>query len=97
MSWLIASLSHLPGMLTCRELESFMVDYLDGKLRWREALPFRLHVFFCPVCRAYIQAYDRARKLAKGVLPLCKDDGTAADVPPELVEAIMRRRGAPPA
>ncbi|RME66385.1 MAG: zf-HC2 domain-containing protein, partial [Alphaproteobacteria bacterium] len=40
-------------MINCRAFEDFIIDYLDGNLRWRERLVFRLHLLFCPACRAY--------------------------------------------
>lgn len=90
MSWLMSTLTRCPGMLTCREMEDFLADYCDDKLSWRQSAVFRLHLMMCAACRAYVDAYQRARALAKATLPLRDAQGAEIEVPAELIEAIMR-------
>ena len=88
MSWITATLDPVPGMISCKELEDFILDYLDGNLSLRQRLSFRVHLALCRDCRGYLAAYKRARQLAKGA-----SDRFADDLPPmpeELVEVILR-------
>ena len=41
-------------MLTCREVAALVTDYLEGRLAVSDRLRFRLHVFGCSDCRAFI-------------------------------------------
>lgn len=38
-----ASYRHAPGMITCRQFEDFLDDYLDGTLSARRRVAFELH------------------------------------------------------
>ena len=81
----------MPLMLTCQELEGFMVDYLDGTLPERQRRKFDLHLRLCRDCRRYIEAY-------KGSMTLCQaafaepEGSLPEDVPEELVKAILAAR-----
>ncbi len=81
----------MPLMLTCQELEGFMVDYLDGTLPERQRRKFNLHLSLCRDCRRYIEAY-------KGSMTLCQaafaehNAPLPEDVPVELVTAILAAR-----
>ena len=81
----------MPLMLTCQELEDFMVDYLDGTLPERQRRKFDLHLRLCRDCRHYLEAY-------KGTITLCQaafaepDGSLPEDVPEALVKAILAAR-----
>ncbi len=47
----------VPLMLTCQELEGFMVDYIDGTLPERQRSKFDLLLLLCRDCRRYVDAY----------------------------------------
>ena len=80
----------LPGMMTCREFEGFVLTYLDGDLPHRQKRLFELHLSLCRECRAYLQAYERAIQLTGR---LSKDSAKElADVPADLVAAIIAAR-----
>jgi anti-sigma factor RsiW len=79
---------NVPVMITCRELEEFIVDYLDGTLPWRQRLVFRIHLFFCRECRDYLASYTHTIALGKAALRQ-----TDAPIPEELVRAILAARG----
>lgn len=81
----------LPLMITCKELEEFILDYLDGTLPWRQRFIFNLHLLICRECRSYLKAYRRAVGLGQAVF---RDPNAPIpdDVPEELVQAILAAR-----
>ena len=84
-NWMFQS---LPGMLTCKELDDNMADYIDGALPANERRKFTLHVLLCTVCRRYLRAYRRTIALcAKSVLE--SDRRGEDELPEALVEAIV--------
>lgn len=82
---------HVPLMVTCREFEDFMLDYFEGDLSRRKRIVFDMHLWFCPDCRSYLEAYRRSMALSKAVF---EDDAAAvpASVPGDLVRAVMAAR-----
>ena len=81
----------LPGMVTCQQLEGFMVDYLEGTLPKGQRRKFDLHLRLCPDCWRYLEAYQRTISLSRAA---CRDPDAPvpADVPEELVKAILAAR-----
>ncbi|MCG8404340.1 MAG: zf-HC2 domain-containing protein, partial [Phycisphaerales bacterium] len=47
----------LPLMISCREFEAFIVDYLDDQLPARQRKIFEFHLKICRECRDYLAAY----------------------------------------
>ncbi len=85
-------MNHLPGMITCAELEAFIADYLEGDLTSREKWVFELHLKMCPECRSYLEAYRRSIEMGQRVFR-APDASVPADVPEDLVQAILAARG----
>ena len=81
----------MPLMVTCQQLEGFMVDYLDGTLPRAQRRKFDLHLRLCPDCGRYLEAYKRTISLSQTA---CRDPDAPvpADVPEELVKAILAAR-----
>jgi anti-sigma factor RsiW len=78
--------------MTCQELVAFLMDYLDGLLSEAERLRFAEHLGECPDCVAYLASYQETIRLGKAA---CGDgEGSIpADVPEELVRAVLSARG----
>ena len=89
MLWLKGRmLTHTPGMITCREFESFILDYLEGELSASKSRAFNLHLMVCRECRDYLKAYERTIELSK----LLREDPDKPDmneVPEDLIKAIL--------
>ncbi len=81
----------VPLMLTCQELESFMVDYIDGMLPVRQRRKFDLHLRLCRDCRRYIDAYKGGIILFQTAFAE-PDASLPEDVPEALVKAILAAR-----
>jgi anti-sigma factor RsiW len=74
-------------LMTCRELTSFIADYLAGELRAEVHRAFERHLSLCPNCVQYVADYRRAVALSRGAYD---DEATAVqDAPEELVKAIL--------
>lgn len=83
-----AILRKLPLMITCRQFEEFLLDYLDGNLTAGQRRIFEFHMTICRECRDYLAAYRETVKLGKQVF----DDPDAPlpeEVPEDLVNAIL--------
>ena len=75
--------------LTCRELTDFLAGYFAGELGPSERALFEGHLAECPDCVAYLRSYAETMRLAKDAYD---DDRIAADVPDELVRAVLEAR-----
>lgn len=85
----------LPMMLTCKELDEFIVDYLENVLPERERRRFQLHIRLCGDCRRYLEAYQRTVALVGQTAFHELEEPVPERVPEELVKAILaaRRQG----
>lgn len=77
--------------MTCRELIDFLGAYFDGELSRDVRLRFEEHLAACPECSAYLETYRQTLKLAKDAFHEM-DDPVPADVPEDLVKAILSAR-----
>lgn len=77
--------------MTCKELVEFLMDYLDGQLSESERDCFQEHLGKCPDCVAYLATYQQAIQLGKDTWA-ADDDSIPADIPEELVRAILAAR-----
>ena len=78
--------------MTCRELITFLMDYLDGALPAPERARFDDHLRICAACRVYLQSYRDTVSLER--LALAHGHGAAVpdDIPEELITAILEAR-----
>ena len=81
----------LPLMVTCREFEEFIVDYLDDNLTRKQKTVFEMHLRMCADCRAYLEAYQRSIQLGQRVFAQ-PETPIPTDVPDDLVKAILLAR-----
>jgi len=74
-------------MLTCRQVEAFVIDYHEGQLPEKQRKQFDLHLALCPMCRVHFESYLRSIALGQA---LFKEEDRAQDaMPEELVGAIL--------
>ncbi len=78
----------LGPMITCREFEDFLGDYLEGRLAWGARWRFRLHMWMCPECRRYLRSFRRSLELGRRVFAE-PDESVPSEVPPELLRAVL--------
>ena len=76
--------------LSCRELIDFLARYLDGELSAEERASFDAHLAVCPYCVDYVASYRETIRLAQ--LAGEPDAELPADIPPDLVTAILASR-----
>jgi len=78
--------------MTCREFTEFLHDYLLGKLPAEQRAEFDKHLAECPWCVAYLDSYQKTIHLEHAAFSVPEGAPPPADVPEELVQAILRAR-----
>lgn len=77
-----------PRMITCREFNDFIYDYVEGELSEKQTVLFKRHVRVCPMCRNFLKTYIATYKAKDKVFPY--DDIDVPDVVPQnLIDAII--------
>lgn len=79
-------------MLTCRALVDFLDDYVEERLAPPERARFEEHLAVCPACVRYLNGYRGTLRVLACVG--AAGDAVPAEVPPQLVEAILAARRA---
>lgn len=81
----------IAGILTCRQVEQFLLDYLEGQISLWTWLKFRYHLWLCDDCRKYLQDYRNAVALGRRIFDK-PDDEASGKVPDEIIAAILKAR-----
>lgn len=81
-----------PRALSCREFVDFLWRFLEDDVTPAERAVFERHAASCPSCAAYLVALRQAVDLGRAAF---RDDSLPADVPAELVEAVLAAKTAP--
>jgi anti-sigma factor RsiW len=74
--------------MTCRDFIEFLLDYQENRLGPDQRERFDAHLRVCPDCRSYLESYGRTVDLAR----LASRDSIPAEVPEDLVQAVLRSR-----
>ncbi len=77
--------------MTCQAFADFIADYLDDALASDVKSEFERHLSVCRNCETYLQDYENTVRLGRRAF----DDPDApvpAEVPEELVQAVLRAR-----
>lgn len=81
----------MPLILTCEQLDQFVVDYLDRKLSFWERFKFRFHILFCPKCKAFLDGYAKTVEIEKRTVS-SPGRPTIEEAPEDLIRAILAAR-----
>ena len=73
-------------MITCRQVISFLLEYLEGSLSADERQKFDEHLAVCDSCAAYLHTYATTIRMEK--LAFAEE----TEVPEELVAAVVASR-----
>ena len=77
--------------MKCREFTEFIADYLAGTLPDEARALFERHLSRCENCRAYLSNYRATIELEQEAFA-DEDADLPADVPEELIQAILNAR-----
>ncbi len=77
--------------MTCRELIEFLWRYVEDGLRPEERSQFDDHLAKCPDCVKYVQSYRETVRAGQVVFREL-EDAVPAEVPEDLVQAILAAR-----
>jgi anti-sigma factor RsiW len=78
--------------MNCREFTEFLHEYVFGNVPAEQRAEFEKHLAECPWCVAYLDSYQKTIQLEKAAFSVGEDEPLPADVPEELVQAILRAR-----
>jgi len=78
-------------MLTCKQFDEFMMDYLEGNLPFWQKVACGLHVRMCRKCAKFVDQYRRVVLLEKNAF-VAPGDSIPEVVPEELVKAALACR-----
>jgi len=84
-------LKRMHSMITCREFEEFIMNYLDGSLPGAQRKKFEFHLRICRECREYLAAYRRTIEIGHAVLGPAHES-VPEDVPEDLIRAVLDSR-----
>ena len=77
-----------PNMITCREFNDFIYDYIEGALTDKQVDLFKRHMRVCPSCRKFLKNYIAAYKAESQIFPY-EDVEVPNTVPEDLIDAIL--------
>ena len=78
--------------VTCRDFVEFLDQYLANGLPVSQRDEFNGHLAACPSCVAYMKSYLQTIQLGRDALRDA-DEPVPAEVPEELIQAILSARG----
>ena len=78
-------------MLTCKQFDEFMVDFLEHDLPFRQKLGCWLHLKMCRDCTQFVREYRQTIALGKQAFD-DPNDPVPESVPDELIDAALAHR-----
>ena len=83
-------------LITCKEMNDFLIDYIDGALPDAQKNEFHRHLAHCPSCVHYVETYKSTIAAGKAAFADPKaPEMPAGPVPEELITAILAARKKP--
>jgi len=82
-------LRYMPGQITCRQFEEFLIDYLEDRLTVEQRKLFERHMKVCPMCRTSLKSYLKVIEMGKSVCAEDEKDEQFTAAPQDLIEAII--------
>ena len=80
----------MPFMIDCVTFESFIIDYFNDALTYRQKLVFDVHLRMCRECRDYLEAYKSTVTLTREQAEIPYSDMDMGDVPEDLIKAVLK-------
>jgi anti-sigma factor RsiW len=80
--------------MTCREFADFLDAYVSGELPRDVRAAFEHHLVLCVNCVRYLEQYRLSIALGRDAFDLSSAE-TPADVPDDLIRAIVCAAGSP--
>jgi anti-sigma factor RsiW len=84
-------LNRMHNMITCKEFEEFIIEYLDGELPARQREIFEFHMRICRECREYLAAYNRTIEISRASFDSARNK-ISDEVPEDIIKAILKAK-----
>lgn len=81
-------LQYGPGLITCRQFDAFLADYVDGNLTDHQLRVFEGHMVLCPMCRTHFQTYLATFEMSRQAFGP-SSDFVPKSVPEDLTLAVV--------
>jgi len=85
-------------MVTCRQANEFLDDYLAGELPRKQRLIFEWHIRLCSGCKDYLDQYRRSIDLCRdnfyGPEPEAREEESQQQVPEQILKGILAAKRA---
>jgi len=94
MSLIHMMMAIMPGSISCKEVDEKLDSYMEGDLSGWDRFRFKLHFLICAACKAYAAGYAKTVGLIKSSLEA--KDNQDADVPEDLIQAIIAQQSNEP-
>ena len=78
-------------MLTCKQFDNFMLDFLEQDLPLKQKLGCWMHLKMCRDCSKYIRQYQKTIALGKQAFEE-PNDPVPESVPEDLIRAALAHR-----
>ena len=78
-------------MLTCKQFDDFMVDFLDRELPLPQRISCWMHLKMCRQCAKFVRQYEETISLGKQAFG-DPDDPVPDSVPEDLINAAVAHR-----
>ena len=75
-------------IIDCKNLEKFIIDFLDDDLPAKTKLSFLQHIEECEHCEAYLQGYRKTIDISKAAF-VESEPAEKNKMPEELMDAIL--------
>ena len=80
----------MSATLECREVITFLADYLEEQLPADTREAFASHIDGCDSCTAYLATYSETIRICRQLAHF--DESVSDAAPAQLIEAILRAR-----
>jgi len=84
----------MPMMLSCREANQFLDDYLADELPRKQRLIFEWHIRMCSGCKDYLDRYRRSVELCRENFYGPDEAVTEEEVPEQVLKGIIAAKKA---
>lgn len=85
---------YMPMMVTCKEANQFLDDYLADELPRKQRLIFEWHLRMCRGCKEYLERYRRSIDLCRENFYDSGEQAEDQEIPEKILKGIVAAKKA---